>query len=442
MLPADGCGAPGRRDERGVCRDLLDFIHASPTPFHCAEVAAARLGEAGFTRRAEEEAWETGPGDAAFVVRGGSLVAWRMGTKPTFQAGFRMIGAHTDSPTLRLKPSPDVRRAGYLQCGVDVYGSPLYATWTDRDLGLAGRVALAAAGGALTPELRLVRIESPVLRIPQLAIHLNREVNDKGLVLNPQDHLPPVIGLGEADGAPGVVDLLARTLGDASPERILAFDLMLFALEPPALGGLDDAFVFSPRLDNQAMCHAALVALVGAPRDVAPTRVIALFDHEEVGSQTERGAWSTLLGSVLARVCGEERDALPRALRRSLLVSADMAHAQHPAWASLHDEHHAPRLNGGPVIKHNARARYATDAATAAAFARLCRAADVPCQQFVNRTDLTCGTTIGPIAAARLGVPTVDVGNPMLSMHSAREMAGARDPALMVRVLDRFFEET
>jgi aspartyl aminopeptidase len=306
----------------------------------------------------------------------------------------------------------------------------LLSSWLDRDLGLAGRVLVRADAGVTS---RLVRLDRPLLRIPQLAIHLDREVNDKGLVLNRQEHLAPVFGL--AGGVRGVFALVAEAAG-VEPSDVVGSELMLFDLTPPTLGGANQEFIFSARLDNLAMCHAAVSALaqVTSPTAIA---AIALFDHEEVGSESAAGAGSAVLPRILERLV-PDRESFHRACARSTCVSADMAHAVHPNYAGRHEPRHKPQLNGGPVIKTNAQQRYATTAATAAMFAELCRHEDVPVQQYVVRTDLPCGSTIGPITSTLLGIPTVDVGNPMLSMHSAREMAGSRDPAMMTRVLARY----
>ncbi|MCK6575401.1 M18 family aminopeptidase [Myxococcota bacterium] len=417
--------------------DLLSFIEASPTPFHCVAEAATRLKAAGFSPVTETGTFGHEPGAARYCVRGdGSLIAWRGGAVAPAEGGFRLVGAHTDSPNLRLKPRPARAKEGYLLYDVDVYGGVLLATWTDRDLGLAGRIVVDVEGRL---ESRLIRLDAPRARVTNLAIHLNREVNDKGLVLNKHQHLAPLLGLWPegASGTPRDVVIAAlATAAGVRPEQVRGHDLCLYDTLPPALGGVDDAFLFAPRLDNQAMCHAALTALIDTPPGRA-TAVIALFDHEEVGSGTARGADGPFLGDVMLRLAGGDEPRC-RAVARSHLISADMAHAVHPHHAEQHDREHMPRLNAGPVIKTNDNQRYATDGTTAALFRSLCADLGVPCQEFVNRPDLACGTTIGPISASRLGVPTVDVGNPMLSMHSIREMAGSRDPALMTAVMTAF----
>lgn len=427
-------------DPLDATRRLLAYIDASPTPYHAADRSTSFLRERGFQRLGEGDAWHLAPGDRRFLVRGETTVAaFVVGSAPPAEAGFRLVGAHLDSPNLRLKPHPAACREGYLQLAVEVYGGVLLSTWTDRDLTVAGRLVLA--GG----ETRLVNLRRPACRIPQLAIHLNREVNDKGLVLDRQTHLAPVAGLADAE-EDAEARLLSALCDEADVERteVAGFDLMLHDASPSTIAGLSSEFVHAPRLDNLASCHAALEALAEAADGGhgEATRVALLFDHEEVGSQSAGGAASSLLPTLLERIVaatGGGREDLHRGIARSLLVSADMAHAVHPNYADRHEPAHRPQLNAGPVIKVNASQRYATSGTTSAAFAALSREAGVEPQLFVNRSDLPCGSTIGPISAARSGIATVDVGNPMLSMHSAREMAGSRDHEPMIRVLRAHF---
>ncbi|MBM3223175.1 MAG: M18 family aminopeptidase [Candidatus Tectomicrobia bacterium] len=419
-----------------TAQHLVQFLAQSPSPFHCVAEMRRQLDAAGFVALAETDSWRCTPGMAYYVSRGdASLIAFRLGQQPASGTGLRLVGAHTDSPNLRLKPHLAKQNRGLLQLDVDVYGGVLLATWADRDLGLAGRVLLDHAGA---PQRRLLRIDKPLCRIANVAIHLNREVNDKGLVLNKHQHLAPLVAEWSGAGTPeeAVQTLLAETL-QVEPEHIIGHDLCLYDLQPPTLGGAHDEFIFGARLDNQAMCHAALQAMLNATSaDV--TAVIALFDHEEVGSLSARGADGPFLDDVLGRICGPASDDRLRAYARSVMISADMAHAVHPNYADLHDVGHMPRLNGGPIIKTNYNLRYASDGESSAMFRALCRAHGVPYQEFVNRPDLACGTTIGPISAAKLGIRTVDVGNPMLSMHSIREMAGSHDPAAMTQVFTTF----
>jgi aspartyl aminopeptidase len=429
--------------EDSAARDLLRYIDASPSPFHAVAETAARLEAAGYRRLNEADAWQLAAGDRFYVIRdGATIAAFELGTSAPEDAGFRLIGSHTDSPTLRIKPQPEVSREGYRQLAVEVYGGVLYSTWLDRDLSIAGRVLVRGPAGL---EPRLVRLDELCLRIPNLAIHLNRGVND-ALTLNAQQHLVPVVGLG--DRSFSLRDLLARHLErqgqGVSPDAVLGWDLGLFGLEPARFAGLSDELMLAPRLDNLAGCHGALSALLGAQGARPRTRGIVLFDHEEVGSQSARGAGSLLLRSMLTRilevygVASETR--LARAVARSVLVSSDMAHGVHPNYADRHEPGHRPILGQGPVIKSNSNQGYGTDGETWALFEQIGQEAEVKLQRFVVRSDLGCGSTIGPISAARLGIRTLDVGSAMLSMHSAREMAATADVEPMVRVLATFLK--
>jgi aspartyl aminopeptidase len=412
--------------------DLLSYLRASPTPFHAVDQARQRLAAHGFRALDEAEPWDRLAAGSYFVTSSGSnLFAFVLPEAREHRRQFRIIGAHTDSPNLRLKPNPEYTSEGYAQLGVEVYGGALLNSWLDRDLGVAGRVVVRDDRGGIASHL--VCIDRPLLRVPQLAIHLDREVNDKGLVLNRQDHLAPVLGL-ESSGI-SFARLVAEAAGVA-PDRVVASELMLFDVAPPTLGGAAGELIFSARLDNLAMCHAAVTAMQRVTRPTA-IPVIALFDHEEVGSASAAGAGSAVLPRILERLTAS-REELHQACARSTCISADMAHAVHPNYASRHEPRHRPQLNGGPVIKTNTQQRYATTAATAAMFAQLCHAEDVAVQYYAHRTDLPCGSTIGPITSTLLGIATVDVGNAMLSMHSARELGGARDPELMTRVLARY----
>lgn len=426
--------------------DLLAFIDESPTPYHAVRVAIARLEAAGYSRLDESATWSLAPGDRRYVVRaGGSLAAFEVGSSPPSQAGFRVIGAHTDSPNLRIKPIADVRSHGYHQLAVEPYGGVLLHTWLDRDLSLAGRVSIR--DGSRT-ETRLVDFERPILRVPNLAIHLYRELAETGLKLNQQQHMAPLLGLGEDLS---FVEMLCEELGQtgARPkaEEILAWDLMAYDVQPSTRSGAKGEFIHAARLDNLASSHAGLAALVDAGERGAcePTRMVVLYDHEEVGSRSSQGAGGTFLGDTLERVvacAGDAQDApqaRARAISRSWLISADMAHAIHPNYSDRHEPGHLPRIGAGPVIKTNSNQSYATDAESAGFFAALCSRVGVTPQNFVVRSDLGCGSTIGPISAARVGIRTVDVGNPMLSMHSCREMAGSDDVDSMIDVLTEFF---
>lgn len=414
--------------------DLLDFIRISPSPYHVVDTVVQRLHALGFTEAPDGDALSDG--GLRYRRDGGSLIAWAdAGHTP--DTGFVIVGAHTDSPNLRIKPRPDLCQAGFRLVGVEVYGGVLLNSWLDRDLGLSGRVAIDVDGRV---EQHLVLLDRAVARIPQLAIHLDREVNS-GLHLDPQAHLRPVWGL---ETAAGVASVIADEL-DIAVDRILGWDLMLHDLTPPALLGVDHRLVSAPRIDDQLSCWAGLVALETVlTSDAPPTGipVLCLFDHEEVGSSSTTGAGGPALENVLERSVrsrGGDRDAHLGALASSLLLSADGAHAMHPNYPERHEPEHRIQIDGGPVLKINGNQRYATDAFGAAEVTRIARRDGIPLQRFVTRNDMPCGSTIGPIAATRLGIRTVDLGVAQLSMHSARELCGADDPVRFVDLLTGLF---
>jgi len=412
--------------------DLLAFLDASPSPWHAVRSAADRLLAAGFDEVLETEPWRSV--GAGFVIRGGALVAWRSPGAPRASAPFHIVGAHTDSPCLRIKPRPDTGQLGWRQLGVEVYGGVLLNSWLDRDLGVAGRVILRD-GSSVD-----VAVHEPIARVPQLAIHLDRDVNDKGLVLDKQQHLTPVWGTG----SPGLGDFaswLAERAAVAAAD-IAWWDLSLFDITAAAILGADRSLIASGRLDNQVSCWAATHALCGSVPVDGHVSMIALFDHEEVGSESATGASGPLLSTVIERIVaadGGDREALHQALATSLCISADNAHAVHPNYPERHEPGHRPIVNQGPAIKVNSNQRYATSGETAAAFQRACERAGVPWQVFVSRNNMPCGSTIGPLTATALGIPTVDVGVPQLSMHSARELCGVEDPAYLASALSAFF---
>jgi aspartyl aminopeptidase len=403
-------------------QDLRSFIDASPSPHHAVQESARRLAAAGFTELQEQDRWSLAPSAQHYVVRdGGSIIAFRVGTAPLADAGLRMVGTHTDSPTFRVRPRSDVTRAGYRLVGVEPYGGMLAHTWMDRDLTVAGRVVLHDGS------VQLVRLEGSPLRMPSLAIHLDRGVND-GLVLDKQRHLVRVIGL---DSEPDLLTQLGLDAGD-----VLGHDLVLTDTQPAGVVG--GTWISAPRLDNLGSCHSAVHALIDST-GAAHTQLWVANDHEEVGSGSAEGARGSFLEDVLVRLVAATGDSDPQAYRqaisRSRLVSADMAHAVHPNYADRHEPQHTPELGGGPVMKHNANQSYATDATTQAWFAERAASVGVPVQHFVTRADLPCGSTIGPLTATRLGIATIDVGSPMLSMHSCRELASMDDVPLMVAAM-------
>ncbi len=427
-------------DAKDETRALAAFIDRSPSPFHACEALSNELEAAGFRRLFEAQAWPKGPG-SFFVRRSGSLMAWSVPEGASASLPFHVVGAHTDSPNLRIKPRPEVSRAGYRQLGVEVYGGVLLNSWLDRDLGLSGRAFVRVAQGI---EERLFRIDRPILRIPQLAIHLNREITTEGLHLNPQEHLAPIYGLEGWGSASGFRDLVAQALG-TEPSDVLSWDAMCHDTAPSGLVGAREEFLSAPRLDDLACCFAGLRALALHGRKGGSARAVSalvLFDHEEVGSGTSRGAESPFLAACLERIqagLGGGREELHRSIAASVCVSADMAHATHPNYREKHDPEHWIQVNGGPVIKVNTNQRYASEAETEAIFQDACERAGVPFQKYSHRNDLACGSTIGPLTAANLGMRTVDVGSPQLAMHSVRELCGALDPGYLVRALTAFF---
>lgn len=407
---------------RASAPGLCEFIDASPSPFHVCETVAARLRDVGFTELREADRWPIPSGGGRFfVVRAGSLVAWQSSDscRP-----FRIVGAHTDSPNLRVKQHPDRLVAGWQSVALEPYGGAWLNSWLDRDLGISGRLSVRDPASHSGVAHRLVRIDEPILRVPQLAIHLSE---DRAAVkLDPQRHVNAVWGAGQAPRS--FLDFVAGRAG-VTPADLLAADLMTHDLTPSRLIGADNEFVSAPRLDNQGTCYAGLEAFLAVePDEYLP--VLALFDHEEVGSTSDHGAQSDLLLTTLERIVlaanGDREDFLRR-LTISMVASGDMAHATHPNYPERHEPSHWIAVNGGPVLKVQPNLRYATDSRTAAAFELACRQAVVPLQRYEHRADLPCGSTIGPMTSARTGIPTVDVGAPQLAMHSAREMMGAAD---------------
>ena len=460
--------------------DLVSYVRASPSSFHAVAEAARRLTAAGFVELAENEEWPPSPGEY-FAVRDGAIVAWVTPESAVSTTPFRIVGAHTDSPGFKLKPKPTTAQHGWLQAGVEVYGGPLFNSWLDRELEFAGRLVFDDGTSAL------VRT-GPFLRFAQLAVHLDRGVNSDGLTLNPQQHLNPVIGVGDAADTDVIAHL--ATLAGRVGSDVVGYDIVTADTAEAQVFGLDGALFASGRLDNLSSVHAGLVALIAVaasnsrlPADtitadpatgvlstavpspavpspavpspavpspaVPPTAVpsiavFAAFDHEEVGSETRSGAAGPFLESVLARI--GSASAAPaasssdraRAFADSWCLSADAGHAVHPNYPERHDPANRPVVNRGPLLKINANQRYATDAFGAAEWARSCRQAGVDYQEFVSNNAVACGSTIGPITATRLGIRTIDVGIALLSMHSVRELCGADDPAALCSAMRAF----
>jgi aspartyl aminopeptidase len=413
--------------------DLIAFLDGSPSPWHAATRAAERLSAAGFIACDLVTGLDDVPAKG-FVRRGAALVAWSRGSTATTTSPVRLVGAHTDSPCLRVKPRPDCGGFGWKQLGVEVYGGALLNSWLDRDLGVAGRIDLRDGH-------RLVDVCEAVARVPQLAIHLDRDVNERGVQLDKQAHLTPVWGVGTPTDGEFASWLAGRAGVEA--DDIRAWDLCLYDITPAAVLGADGSLLASGRLDNQASCWAATSALCAAGDPGAATAVIALFDHEEVGSESTSGASGPLLEHILERLAlasGAGRGEFLAQLASSICLSADNAHSVHPNYPERHEPAHRPIVNAGPAIKLNHNQRYATSPATAAFAQRVFETASVPWQVFVSRNSMPCGTTIGPLTASRLGIDTVDVGVPQLSMHSARELCGTSDPSWLAQGLTTFFE--
>jgi aspartyl aminopeptidase len=427
---------------RRHAQDLLDFIDTSPSPWHAVSTCEARLLAAGFSRLEETARWSLAPGGKHYVVRSGSsIIAFIVGHDTPSERGLRVIGAHTDSPGLRIKPRPAEDVGGMVRLGVEVYGGPILATFADRDLSLAGRVNVRTPGGF---ETRLVRFADPLLRLPNLAIHMNREVNESGLKFNKQTELPLLLGVSE-DGQKAEQRFrqpIADNLG-VEPSDLLTWELSAYDTQKGSVWGTDREFIADSQLDNLASCHAALSALLDTANPAA-TCLCAFFDHEEVGSESAAGAAGSFLSDVIGRLAasaGLDSEDHCRMLARSFFISADMAHGWHPNFPAAYEPCHHALINAGPVIKSNANQRYSTTAETAARFMAICDKAGVPCQQYAHRTDLGCGSTIGPIVASRLGMPSVDVGSPMWAMHSIRESAGVLDHSYMIAALTAAFAD-
>lgn len=426
------------RFDRGHTDDLMAFLTASPSPYHAVANAAERLEKAGFRQVAETDAWEGAHG-GRYVVRGGAIVAWYVPEGAEPHTPFRIVGAHTDSPNLRVKPRPDSGAHGWRQVAVEIYGGPLLNSWLDRDLGLAGRLSLRDGTS------HLVNIDRALLRVPQLAIHLDRSVTSEGLKLDKQRHLQPIWGLGNDVRDGDLIRFLERESGLPEGE-VTGWDLMTHSIEPPSYLGRDKELVAGPRMDNLLSVHAgtaALAAVATSDADLPTIPVLAAFDHEENGSQSDTGADGPLLGSVLERSVfarGGAYEDRARAFAGTVCLSSDTGHAVHPNYAERHDPTHHPRAGGGPILKVNVNNRYATDGSGRAVFAAACEKADVPFQSFVSNNSMPCGTTIGPITAARHGIKTVDIGVAILSMHSARELCATEDPFLLANALVAFLE--
>ncbi|KAK1971519.1 aminopeptidase I zinc metalloprotease [Colletotrichum sublineola] len=474
--------------------DFVDFVNASPTPYHACATAAARLEKAGFRKIKERDSWNSvlHPGGKYYLTRNGSsIVAFAIGKKWKPGNPVAMIGAHTDSPTLRIKPVSKKNNVGFLQVGVETYGGGIWHSWFDRDLSIAGRVLVKDADGNFVQ--KLIKVDKPLLRIPTLAIHLDRSSNFDP---NKENELFPIAGLATAElnkGAPAqqpgaddaegeedfkplkamterhhphILDVIASH-AEVEPEAVIDFELVLYDVQKSCLGGLNDEFIFSARLDNLNMTYCSIEGLIASVREPdvldneTTIRLVTCFDHEEIGSTSAHGANSNLLPAVLRRLASlpgsrdtasdgsyvavshdgdYESTAYEQTLSRSFLVSADMAHSVHPNYAGKYESSHQPAMNGGTVIKVNANQRYATNSPGIVLLQECARLAGVPLQLFVVRNDSPCGSTIGPMLSAKLGVRTLDLGNPQLSMHSIRETGGSADVEHAIKLFESFYE--
>lgn len=461
----------GKEASSVVVPDFVAFLNASPTAFHAVDESKRLLREVGYEQVSEREDWNLEAGKKYFFTRNHStIVAFAVGKKYVAGNGFHIVGAHTDSPCLKLKPVTMVSKGGCLQVGVQTYGGGLWHTWFDRDLTIAGRVMIREENdGSASYSHRLVRLEEPIMRIPTLAIHLDRGVND-GFKVNTQTHLIPVLAtsimaemnkpaaengpedvgiVGKPKHQPLLLQMLANQIGCA-PGEICDFELQACDTQPSVVAGALKEFVFSGRLDNLCMSFCSLKALIDATSsessldDETGVRMVALFDHEEVGSNSAQGAGSPAMFDALSRITscfGSDPNLIQKAIQRSFLVSADMAHALHPNYMEKHEENHQPKMHGGLVIKHNANQRYATNAVTSFVFREIAQKHDLPIQDFVVRNDMPCGSTIGPILASGVGIRTVDVGAPQLSMHSIREMCAVDDVNHSYEHFKAYFQE-
>ena len=422
---------------------LIDFIQASPTPYHAVRSLACELEAAGFQYLDESEPWKLEKKQGYFVTRAGSsIIAFKTGNDDLAANGIRMIGAHTDSPCLKIKPQPEINRYQYGQLGVEVYGGVLLNPWFDRDLSIAGRVDYREKSGKLCH--CLINFEKAIAIIPSLAIHLDREANENRSI-NAQTDVIPVITQLAKDGSIDLKRLLLEhlcsTMKLKTAEKVLAYDLRLYDVQPPALIGMHEEFIAGARLDNLLSCYVGMQSLLLSNDKHAS--LLVCTDHEEVGSVSAIGAKGPFLESVVERITEAlvslSAESKRHTLDKSIMFSVDNAHGIHPNFPGKHDDKHGPLLNSGPVIKINGNQRYATSSETSAFFRQLCEVNDVPIQAFVVRNDMGCGSTIGPIVAGELGIKTLDIGVPTFAMHSIREMAGAKDTAYLATALTAFY---
>ncbi|MBS4539549.1 M18 family aminopeptidase [Clostridium sp. D2Q-11] len=429
--------------ELDFATSLLDFIYESPTQFHAVDSLKKILLEKGFKELKSKERWNVEKGGKYFTTKNDSaLVAFQLGSGEIEEKGFKIIGAHTDTPTFRIKPNPEmVEGDTYLRLNTEVYGGPILNTWLDRPLSIAGRVSIENSD-ILNPKIQLLNINKPVLIIPNIAIHMNKKVN-QGIELNKQQHTLPLASIitEEFEKNNYLVNIIAKEL-NIKPESIIDFDLFLYEYNKGNIIGFNNEFISTGKLDDLAMVHAGINSLIEAPITEG-TSVMACFDNEEIGSRTKQGAASPMLKNILERIVlaqNKNRESFMMALDNSFIISADMAHALHPNYSDKHDPTNKPVLNGGPVIKINANQSYTTDSDSGAVYEMICRKAGIPYQKFVNRSDERGGSTIGPISSSQLDIRSIDIGGPMLGMHSIRELCGVKDHYYIKKSFDQFYK--
>lgn len=428
--------------EKELALDLIDFLYTSPTAYHSVKTVKERLDSNGFSEVKESDKWNLQKDGKYYVIKNDSaLIAFTVGNGELEEDGFKLIGAHTDSPGFRIKANPEMVAEGkYLKLNTEVYGGPLLYTWFDRPLGIAGKVTLKGKS-SLKPEVKLVDINKPLLIIPSVAIHMNRTVNEGFAVNKQKDTLPLLALINEKfEKNNYLVNAIAKEL-NVEAESILGFDLGLYEIEKGSLTGINEEFISAGRLDDMWMVYAGIKALIDSKSNKS-TKVMVCMDNEEIGSLTPQGANSALLLNILERIAlalEKDREELHRALANSIMISADLAHAVHPNAEEKHDPTNRPVLGNGPVLKTAASGSYSTDSYNAAIFEGLCSAANVPYQKFFNRSDVRGGTTIGPITSSLLTIPVMDMGAPLLSMHSIRELATVIDNVYSVKLFTEFF---
>ena len=426
-----------------LAKELIEFVNESPTAYHATSIAKNILDKSGYKELKEIEKWNINKGEKYYLIKNDSaLIAFEIGTGEIEEEGFRLIGAHTDSPTFKIKPKSEmIVENKYVKLNTEVYGGPILSTWFDRPLSLAGRVTIKG-NSPLKPLTKLVNVNKPLLIIPNLAIHMNRNVNE-GYAINKQKDTLPLLGFinSELEKGDYLISILEEELG-VSKSDILDFDLFLYEYEKGCLLGANEEFISSSRLDDLWMVFAGIKAISETEENKA-TKVMICIDNEEIGSLTPQGANSSLLRTILERITlalGNNKEDYFRALSNSIMISADLAHAVHPNQSEKHDPTNRPLLGEGPVIKIAASGSYSTDSYTSSIFQELCNSVNVPYQKFVNRSDVRGGTTIGPITSADLSIPVIDMGAPLLGMHSVRELAAVIDNKYTIDVFKRFYE--